>query len=213
MHISLRIRNAFLSSCFTNGPINKCKTNVSSREWCIKATIRTQSNISHNQFSKYAVKNGSNVISVMESPLCFSRTTFHLYGCHGDWPYDSAPVEQTSRSNSDLPSFFHLLFDCLGNILTTDLSANSQADVHWKIKCKHRSYHLSWLYVQFNNFKWNLDLVFKVIVHPKWKLWLLFPFPHIVSFFRGTQRGIFEVCPGHAFQYNEREWGMGLSSS
>ncbi len=67
--------------------------------------------------------------------------------------------------------------------------------------------------VQFNNFKWNLDLVFKVIVHPKWKLWLLFPFPHIVSFFRGTQRGIFEVCPGHAFQYNEREWGMGLSSS
>lgn len=30
------------------------------------------------------------------------------------------------------------------------------------IKCKHWSYHLSWLHVQFNNFKWNLDLFFEV---------------------------------------------------
>ncbi len=104
-----------------------------------------------------------------------------------------APVEQTGRSNSDLPSFFHLLIDCLGYVLVI--------------------FFVNIGVVQFNSFKWKLDLVFEVIVHTKWNLWLLFPFPHIVSFFRGSQRGIFEVCPGHAFQYNEREWGMDRSSS
>lgn len=85
--------------------------------------------------------------------------------------------------------------------------------IYWLLTCRPtvkqlctEKSHVNIGVVQFNNFKWNLDLVFKVIVHTKWKLWLLFPFPHIVSFFRGSQRGLFEVCPGHAFQYNEREW-------
>lgn len=78
--------------------------------------------------------------------LCSSLLSIvHLYGCHGD----SAPVEQIGQSNSDLPLFFHLLFDCLGNIpvLATDLSGNSKADVHLKNKCKLIT---SWMYVQFN---------------------------------------------------------------
>lgn len=152
----------------------------------VKATIRTQSNISHNQFGKYAVKNGSNVISVTESPQCVSRTLFfsifHLYGCHGD----SAPLEQIGQSNSDLPLFFHLFFDCLGNIpvLATDLSGNSKADVHLKIKCKHWTYRLSWMVVQFNFSKVQIWLL-KRTSSPK-----ILPLPH-VSFLCGTQQGNF----------------------
>lgn len=121
------------------------------------------------------------------------------------WPYDDLWSRPVGPTQTCLRSFiWSLIVLAIYGLLTCQPTV--------KQMCTEKS-HVNIGVVQFNNFKWNLDLVFKVIVHPKWKLWLLFPFPHIVSFFRGTQRGIFEVCPGHAFQYNEREWGMGLSSS
>ncbi len=53
-----------------------------------------------------------------------------------------APVEQTGRSNSDLPSFFHLLIDCLGYVLVI--------------------FFVNIGVVQFNSFKWKLDLFLKL---------------------------------------------------
>ncbi len=139
---------------------------MSSREWCVKATIRTQSNISHNQLSKYAVKNGSNVISVTESPQCFSRTTWQSR--HGDChPCTCGADRSVQLRPAFVLSFAHWLSGYVLVIFFVNIGV-----------------------VQFNSFKWKLDLVFEVIVHTKWNLWLLFPFPHIVSFFRGSQRGI-----------------------
>lgn len=122
---------------------------------------------------------------VLLSGVFSLRSTFHLCDC----PYDSTPVGQSGQSSSDLPLFFHLLFDCVGHTLrplacqptvTQMRTAETNANI---ALITPLGYLCNWT----ASLK---DSVLKGTVQPKWKLYFFAPL-NVASFLCGKQQGDF----------------------